>query len=1330
MRTGPLIAMLVFLTIFSTYGGGQAASTSLHGTVEDASGAVVAGAKVALSNPETGFLRVVETDSQGIYQFLKVPPATYTLSVEAQGFAIQKRLSIVLLVGTPTTLNLTTQVASQQTTVEVTTESPLVNTQDASLGHAFNTYQIENLPFEGRNPTEILSLQPGVAYTGNNSAAITPFIDSRSGSVAGGRSDQANITIDGVDNNDPVLGISFEGVLRATLDSLQEFRVTTAGGTSDEGRSSGAQIVLVTKSGTNKFHGSIFEYHRPTFTTANDWFIKNSQLQNGEKNIPPKLIRNTFGASLGGPLTRNRLFFFGSYEGQRLRENTTITRVVPSMNLRSGIVTYQCDNGSPRCPPSGIVTLSQAQLAALDPNCSTPQPGFPQGTCPLGPGANPSVMQLFQDSYPAPNNTNVGDGFNYVGFTFAAPAPQKFDTYILKLDYNVAQNGNQHVFLRGNLQNDHVAGTGSLGPAFPGAPPELTFLSNNKGIAAGYTAVLQNNLINSFHYGFIREGNDAVGLQTQHFVDFRGLDGPFAESPTTRVTVPMNNFVDDLTWTKGNHALGFGTNIRIINDARAGNGRSFFGASTNVSWLFGSGISNTGQSLDPCAPQFAGLNLPCVSTSFTQSYDLPVAAITGLTPFILANYNLTKTLTPLPEGSFVPRHFRAHEGEWYLQDEWRIRPTLTVTAGLRYTLLQPPYEVTGTQVAPDTSLNEFFNLRGQMARKGEIYEPSLNFSLSGQANGKKPYWEWDFGNIAPRLAFAWSPSAGSGWLKHLLGGAGKTSIRGGYGMYYDHFGEGIVNSFDRLGSFGLSTSVSLPANLFTTDTSPRFSTLNTIPTTAPAGCALPPCSTIPAPPQGSFPVTPSSDPFGGGFSIYWGLDDKLKTPYSHVVSFSITRELPKKFVLETAYVGRFAHRLLQEDDLAMPLNLADPKSGMDYFTAAQMLAKANLLGVPIQSIGTIPYWQNLYPKAAGPAATQILGCAPGVSSLPAGANVTATQAIYGLFACTAGNETFALSLMDLPQDPTKPDSCFPACATINGVPHPFAFFDPQFSSLYGWRSIGNSNYNGLQISLRKRMSGGLTFDMNYTYSKSIDLGSNAERINQAEGGGFASQVINAWAPSQLRAVSDFDTTHQTNANWVYDLPLGRGKSFGNGMGGILNALFEGWQISGLWRWSSGFPFTVAPGLGFWSTNWELTSSAVLIGARPKTGTFIVPTTPGAPAEPNVFQAPSSAASIFPSGGPFRLAFPGESGQRNNLRGPGTFDIDMGLGKTWSIVEEKKLTFRWETYNVTNTPRFDVGTLQNNGVSSNNNLSVAGTFGQFVSTLNKPRLMQFALRFDF
>jgi hypothetical protein len=1323
MRSGSRVGtLLVGFLAFSALALAQTATTSLRGTVYDPKGAVVSGAAVNITNPATGFSRTMKSDNQGNYQFLELPPAKYDLAVNAAGFAALKQSGVELQVASPATLNITMQVAGGTVTVEVSGTAPLVNTQDASMGHVFEADQIADLPFEGRDPGGILSLQTGVVFTGN-SPHIAGASDSRAGSVNGARSDQTNITLDGVDDNDQLLGTAFAGAIRAPLDSLEELKVTTSNSDADSGRSSGGQVSLVTKSGTNKIHGSLYIYNRPTFTTANDWFNKAAQINEDEPNTAPFLLRNTFGTNVGGPIIKDRLFFFAAYEGQRKREDLQVTRVVPSAGMKAGSITYFCTQ-DPTCPSSGVMTLTASQVAGMDPNCS----GL--GTCPLGPGPNPLLSNVSYNpnpnalftQYPNSNTSTVGDGFNYLGYTFSSPLPASQNAFVAKLDYNLTKDGNHRVFLRGIMNNDRAAErnisttvTSDGGEQFPGQPEAQTEHDNNKGFTAGYTATLSSTLINNFRFGYISQLINIQGQQTQPFVSFRGMDDINAFTPTINTHVPVKNIIDDLTKVIANHTLQFGVNYRQVDNLRESDGQNFFTAQTNVYWLFDSGISNTGQSLDPAA-----FGYPAVDSDYSASYDFAMAAMAGLIPLVGSNYELNKNLNVIPQGQLVPRHFRDHEYETYIQDQWRMKPNFTFTYGLRYSILQPPYETTGTQVAPTVSLHDWFLKRGLEAAEGQPYEPLVGFGLSGQANGKQPYWGYDYKDFAPRLALAYSPKGESGLARKLWGGAGKTSIRAGYGIYFDHFGEGITNTFDRNGSFGLTTAIDNAAGVQTVDGSARFSALHDIPTTSALGPIVEP------PPTGPFPVFAPDQINNGGFAITWGLDDKLKTPYSHVIDFSITRELPSNFVFEASYVGRFAHRLLQEEDLAEPVNLKDTSGGQTYFQAAQALAKQYYAGTDISQITPAlvgKYWQNLFPTAAGPTATQTFGCSPNANNIP---NVTATQAMYDLFDCFAGNETTALELADEPFANGTP-GCFPACATINGnLTNGNDFYSPQFSSLFAWRSSGNSAYNAGQFSLRHR-SNGLEFDLNYTYSKSTDVGSNAERINEFEGFGLGSQIINSWLPGQNRAVSDFDTTHIVNANWVYQLPFGRGQHFGSGMGRFTNAIFGGWTLSGLWRWSSGYPFSLfSPE---WATNFQLESQAVPVSSvRPQTGSFIVNEAAGGTG-PNVFRDPGITDSTNPSAAInlFRPAYPGEAGLRNGLRGPGTFNVDTSVTKSWPIKESQFVKFSWSMFNVTNSARFDVGSMQLNG---NNSLSSSSSFGNFSSTLSNPRVMEFMLRYVF
>jgi hypothetical protein len=1359
MRSGSRVVTLLvgFFLAFSASVWAQSATTSLLGTVYDAKGAVVPAATLSIANPATGFSRTTKSDTQGRYQFLELPPAKYDLTVDAPGFATMKQSGIELQVATPATVNITMQVTGGTVTVEVSGTTPLVNTQDATLGHAFGEEQIADLPFEGRDPAGILSLQTGVVFTGN-STHISSAADSRAGAVNGARSDQSNITLDGVDNNDELLGTAFTGAIRAPLDSLEELKVTTSNSDADTGRSSGGQVSEITKSGTNKIHGSLYIYNRPTFTTANDWFNKASQLQADQPNSPPFLLRNTFGANVGGPIIKDRLFFFGAYEGQRKREDLQVTRVVPSANLRAGTIGY-LSNDVP-------VYLTASQIANIDPNCSG------NGTCPLGPGANPLIAYLpgnpnsstnsIFNQYPLPNTTTVGDGLDFEGFTFPSPLPASLDDYVLKFDYLLTKDGNHRLFLKGIMDNERSAErnfinsvntvTGDGGEEFPGQPEGQVERDNNKGITVGYTATLSSTVINNFHFGYISQLINVQGLQTQPYNDFRGMDNINAFTPTINTHVPVKNVVDDVTKVMGSHTFQFGGNYREIDNVRESDAQNFFQGQTNVYWLNVSGISNTGSSLDPASINPA-TNLPwypAVDANFSASYDFAMAALAGIITQINANYELTKNLSVIPQGQLVPRHFRNHEYEFYGQDQWRVKPNFTFTYGVRYSILQPPYETTGTQVSPTISLNNWFSQRSIAAANGQVYDPAIGFGLSGQANGKPPYWGYDYKDVAPRLAFAYSPKGESGWSRRLWGGQGKTSIRAGYGIYFDHFGEGITNTFDREGSFGLTTAEVNPAGIQTVDGSARYSGLFNIPTSSLDGCMTPPCSLIGQPPTGPFPVfAPSGAATPGGFAITWGLDDKLKTPYSHLIDFSITRELPSSFVFEASYVGRFAHRLMQEEDLALPTNLKDPQSKTTYFQAAQALARNYYAGTGNQNISpsTIGtnYWQNLFPGAAGqaqnvlfetpipagqPNAGLILPCGTNSTPIAPTALLTATQAMYDLFCNYAGNETTALETADAPGIFSFEGSnqCFPACATINGVQTAgYDYYSPQFSSMDAWRSIGNSSYNAAQFSLRHR-AGGLAFDVNYTFSRSIDDGSNAERVSTFEGGGFASQILNSWFPRQNRAVSDFDTTQIINANWVYELPLGRGKHFGGGMGSFANAIVGGWTLSGLWRYSTGYPFTLLS--PEWATNYDLETPAVPISnARPKTGSYIVAQAGGGTG-PNVFRDPGiTDAATNPNAAInlFRPAYPGEGGLRNGLRGPGTFDVDTTVVKSWAIRESQLVKFSWSMYNVTNSARFDVGTMQ---LSGNNSLSTSSSFGNFSSTLSNPRVMEFMLRYVF
>jgi hypothetical protein len=524
-------------------------------------------------------------------------------------------------------------------------------------------------------------------------------------------------------------------------------------------------------------------------------------------------------------------------------------------------------------------------------------------------------------------------------------------------------------------------------------------------------------------------------------------------------------------------------------------------------------------------------------------------------------------------------------------------------------------------------------------------------------------------DFAPRAAIAYSPHIEHGPLHALFGEWGQTSIRAGFGIYYDHFGQGVVNSFNQLGSFSLTSSLQNQAGEFTPDTSPRFTGIHDIPQVNP-----------PFPASISYPAIPSTDPLTSGFQLTYGIDDRLKTPNSTAVNVSIQRELKGGFIFEAAYVGRFGRHLMQQVDIAEPLNLVDPKSGVDYFTAAKQLSIAGYAGQA--TISPIPYWENMFPWAAG------------------GGN-SATQNIYDIWKTLPGNDTFALYYLDI--------ACVLGCG---GYTQP-RFWDSQYSSLHAWASVGTSNYNAGQFTLRHAMSQGLQLNLSYTYSKSMDLGSDAERACRYCGG--SSSIINTWNPGANRGVSDFDTTHIITGDWVYALPFGRGAVIGKNANTIVNGIVGGWQLSGLARWTNGLPFSVE-NVANWATNWAYASYLV------QTGPVDLGKTYGPNGTPNVFKNSEALVSGFGNGNPVRNAFTGEAGSRNAFRGDGYFGVDAALSKSWQLREKLRLKFTWEVFNVTNSVRFDTRSLQTN--------ILAGQFGSYSAILTTPRVQQFSLRLSF
>ncbi len=1245
----------------------QNASTSLRGLVTDATGAAIPNATVAVVNAANGAKAGAATNAQGEYSLQQLAPGKYTITVEAPGFG-KYTVTAQLLVAQPATVNVKLQVNADVVSVDVSGLTETINTTDASIGNAINNETIMQLPSEGRNPQTLLSLQPGVLYIGN-----TASTESRNGAVSGARADQTNITLDGLDNNDQIAPAAFTGVLRTSLDATEQFRVTTSNANADTGRSSGGQINLVTKSGTNAIHGSFYEYNRSNLGQANDWFNKSAQLGSGQPNRPGHLIRNTYGVSLGGPLKKDKIFLFGNYEGNRQNESLQVSRTVPTASLRAGNVQYPDVDGN-------LVTLTPSQIATMDPNCSA------NGTCPAGPGVNAASLALFKQ-YPLPNGFISGDGYNTGSYSFAASVPVVQNVYISRLDYNISEK--HRFYVRGSMQNDSFAATPYQ--FFPGQPTSKKNTDDSKGISVNYTWTPTAKIVNNLRYGFIRQSIASTGVGNGQYVTFRTLDTPEAQTRNSSTLVPTHNIIDDYTWTKGKHTIQFGVNYRRFTYQNSTDANSYSTATANVYWMENAGLAGTGSSFDPAAFGYApvadGSNE--AQPSFSSNYDFAISMLAGLTNEQTGHFNYQlsgdgKTGSLLGIGAPVKRNFRSNEFEYYVQDAFRPLPNLTITAGLRHTILQTPYETNGQQVQPTIDMHQWFATRGQQSALGNSVQPDISFAPAGQSRGAKPFYPMNWGNVAPRLAIVFSPAPEEGtWMNKLLGGAGKSSIRAGFGMYYDHYGQGLVTNYSRAGSFSLSSSITNPANAQTADTTPRFTGLHNLPSLIPSAAA-----------SISYPQTPSNDPSGTGFAITNGLDDHLKTPYSEVFNLSLQRELPGGFTFEADYIGRLGRHLLQQVDLAQPLDLVDPKTGMDYYTAATMLSQYSdqqRVNVP-----TIAYWENLFPDAKGAANGN------GVAGNSATQNIYSDLWFYqddegNPVQLNRGNETNALYAMDI--------ACYPGCGGKLG-----RYWPLQYSSLYVTSSLGSSSYHAGQFILRHPMKHNVQVDLSYTYSKSLDLGSDSENNTTANSLYNYGFILDGFNPGKNYAISDFNTTHILTGDWVLQLPVGRGQHFAGGVNRFVDAAIGGWSLSGIARVSSGLPFTIYDGDG-WSTNWEYQSAMV------QTGPIKMRKHIDKNGSPQPFDDPAAARANM------RDPYPGEAGQRNKFVGDGYFNIDAGLHKTVHFTDRILLSFAGEVFNVTNSARFDAHSADSGSTDGNQ-------LGVYSSLLTQYRRVQLSGRLQF
>jgi hypothetical protein len=1333
-----LLVSLVVILLSSTIAWAQTGTSSVVGTIIDPQGKPVPAAKVTLTNVATNAKRIMQSSGSGAYSFDLITPGDYRIEVEAKGFSKTVLDNVRALIGKPTETNVQLSLGSISQTVEVTLslQNAVINTQDASLGNVFDSSQIAQLPLEGRNIGDLLSLQPGATQEGY---------------VTGARADQSNITLDGVDINNaqtgnavmasgasgvggPIVGslttkdITQGPVLRLNSEAIEEFRVTTANGNANQGRSAGAQINLVTKSGSNDWHGAAFEFYRGTLFEANDWF------SNASGTPRTALVRNTFGGGLGGPILKDKLFFFYSYEGLRDARGTGVTEIVPLPSLGKGILNYTY------CPDAACNTTPQASLS-LAQNQQVYQAA----------GINPAALAALAAAaakYPA-NDTTAGDQLNTGGFRFNAPTPTRLNSHIARLDYTL--NSKQNLFVRANYIND----TQLSAQFFPDTPSPGVW-SHPRGLAVGHTWTIGRNWVNSARYGYTRQAFTNGGDSNGNDISFRFVFQPNNQSHSLSRITPVHNITDDVSWIRGKHTIQFGANIRKINNSRVSFANAFDNAITNPSF-YANGAG--GRISDDFQNYLINNNLPGgqagQSLNSISEVQNAATAIIGRLSQYTANFTFNKDGSLTTPGTATTRDFATQAYEEYIQDAWKIRPHLTLTLGLRYSLERPVYETKGFEVQPGllqggtcqaSSMSAYFQSRLAAAAQGNDFTTPVCVSPSGPANGGKPMYNWDKHNFQPRIAMAWSPNYSQGLLHSLFGDGGKSVIRGGFALTNDYYGQALAVDWDLNNTLGFSSNYTTPANTFDTVPSgahplaPLFTGFNQSVRSLP-NVAVP----------GSL-VFPLSQPLDYGGRIETSVDSNLHAPKEYVWNLTYERQMRAGTTLSVSYIGRMARSLLARRDTTAFNDVRDPKSGMDWYTAATILEKQRQKGVDTSQIATIPFFENLFPAGMATIFNNTFGLDPVCSASdpnpgfnPSWSN---TQFFYAMQSRGGGSTPTNPCAFYPGNDWTDTENTvdqvaagkFNCPATPCPLPYtplfPTRFEQPQYGALSAWSTIGNSNYHALTVSVRERLSS-LTLDVNYSFSHSLDDSSGL----QFEGGYGSTNNSGPFIENPIRqrsnyASSDFDIRHLINASAVWQMPFGKGRALMNTDNRAVQAVLGGWQISGIFRWNTGLPSGSPFDDARWATNWNaqanVTPTASFHTCPSRNGT---PTSAGGTGAPKLFGGSGcDVKAIYRS---FRNAYPGETGPRNYIRLPGYTNVDLGLGKTFNMPwsEKHQLQLRWDVFNVANLQTFGLIDLSRTGIGVVRDPGLRGSnpprnWSNFTAIQGNPRVMQVGARFSF
>lgn len=1326
-----LAALFCFIALTPSALFSQAANTgSVAGTVVDPQGAAVAGATVTLTDTTTNIPRTAITNENGRYIFVDVPPGKYNVTVNKTGFRIAKVSGQVVEVGLALTLNVTMEIGSVAETVEVTASAGAeLQTLNATVGNTIGGNTLQNLPAIQRDAATFVTLQPGV---------------SPDGSVAGAVVDQSSFLLDGGNNTndmdgsmnvytpsfagDPtggMVGGGPTGVMPTPIDSVEEYKVNTTNQTADFNSSAGAEVQVVTKRGTNAWHGAAYEYYLDNHLNANSF-------DNNFSGTPlPSYHYNRFGVAGGGPIISKNLlggktYFFANYEGFRWNDSSTYEVAVPSANMRAGILTF------------GGVNYNLNTGA----NCGA------TGTAPCDPrglGINSLVQQMWNKFEPLPNDPSCGglvgsrcDQVNEQGFKSNLSVPQSSNFGVARLDHDFGSKWHFNTAYRYYTLHRATNSQVDVGGFFPGDTLGTPASQSNRPqqpwfYVAGLTTNITPNTTNDFHFSYLRNywAWNATGGPAQ-FSQLGGALEPFGESATTALT-PYNvntqnvrtrfwdghdtMLRDDISVLKGNHYFTFGgTYQRNWNFHQ----RSDNGGGINYQPTYQLGDSAGGGLVDFSASNPTGV------TSTTWARDS--AAILGIVTDSQiaytrsgANLALNPPLTHAFDQSTIPYY------NVYFSDSWHMKPSFTFTYGLGWTLEMPPTEANGKQIelvdASGQQLDTmaYIKQRETAALQGQVYNPEIGFALVGNtgAGQKYPYNPF-YGSFSPRVAAAWNPNYTDGVLGKIFGG-NRSVVRGGYSRIYGRLngvdlvlvpllGTGLIQAVQCRNNNMNGTCVA-PAGGLTALNAFRVGT---------DGNNAPIPAASPTLPQPTFP---------GYNSVASGAGEALDPNFrpNVVDSFDLTvqRQLTPKVLLEVGYIGR---RITHE---YQPINI----NSVPYMMTLGGQSFAKAYAAVETGLGC---------------ATSFAACGAAVPSTKAAAiayaNTFAPQPFFetalggassaycsGFTSCTAAvvfNEGFSKSnllnqqVWNLWSDLDNGGFTFPRSMLNTPIAGQAFGGAGQMTSGVGVNaSVGHGNYNGGFVSVKVSNWHNITLQENFTYSKALGTGALVQATSEYT-------VNDPFNLNNGYGLQSFDRKFVFNTYALIDEPWYKGQQ------GLIGRLLGGWSLAPILAIGSGQPLgcgTVTDGQSFGAgdaANFFTTENCVFTKGISGANSSLHANSPGGAVIPGQFDIFANPDALLATARPPILGLDSNTGGVGIFRGLPYWNLDMRIVKNIKVMERYSLQFEYVVTNVFNHPVFADPAVGDGQTGLGVDPTTSSTFGVVSTQGNTPRQMQFGLRFTF